>query len=46
MLVENAKKYNLNPQELSTPSYGHAFRYFDLEVVMQLEHRNIPIPKK
>ncbi|MCU0349920.1 MAG: hypothetical protein MUF43_03710 [Flavobacterium sp.] len=45
-LVENAKKYNLNPQELSTPPYGHAFRYFDLEVVMQLELRNIPIPKK
>jgi hypothetical protein len=45
-LIENAKKYNLNSQELATPPFGHAFRYFDYEVVLQLESRNIPIPKK
>uniref|UniRef100_UPI004048E5EC zincin-like metallopeptidase toxin domain-containing protein n=1 Tax=Flavobacterium sp. TaxID=239 RepID=UPI004048E5EC len=44
-LVESAKKYNLNPQEVSTPPYGHAFQYFDRFVVLELETRNIPIPK-
>ncbi len=43
-LVENAKKYNLNTQELSTPPFGHAFQYFD-NLVLILEKRNIPIPK-
>jgi hypothetical protein len=44
-LVENAKAYKLNPQELATPPFGHAFGYFDTYVVFQLEKRNIPIPK-
>ncbi|OVE53938.1 hypothetical protein [Chryseobacterium mucoviscidosis] len=44
-LVENAKKFNLNEQELSTPPFGHAFQYFDGQIVLKLEKRNIPIPK-
>jgi hypothetical protein len=43
-LVENAKKFNLNSQELATPPLGHAFQYLD-SIIIQLELRNIPIPK-
>lgn len=39
-LVKNAKKFNLNNDELY-----HAFIYFDVEYVIQLEIRNIKIPK-
>lgn len=38
-LIKNAEKLNLNSQE----KY-HAFIYFDLEVVIKLEKRNIQIP--
>lgn len=43
-LVENAKKYNFNAQEVDTPPFGHAFQYFD-NIVLKLEKRNIPIPE-
>ncbi|MFB9096890.1 MULTISPECIES: zincin-like metallopeptidase toxin domain-containing protein [Flavobacterium] len=36
-LVENAKKYKLNSEEISTPPFGHAFQYFDGQIVLQLE---------
>jgi len=39
-LIKNAKKYNLNNEELY-----HAFIYLDLEVVLKMEKRNIKIPK-
>ncbi|MGU3374353.1 zincin-like metallopeptidase toxin domain-containing protein [Chryseobacterium sp. M5A1_1a] len=39
-LVKNAEKFNLNNDELY-----HAFIYFDVEYVIQLEIRNIKIPK-
>ena len=39
-LIKNAKKYNLNNQELD-----HAFYYFDGKILLELEIRNIKIPK-
>lgn len=39
-LVKNAKSFNLNDEELN-----HAFYYFDGKVVLELEIRNIKIPK-
>ena len=39
-LVKNAKKFNLNDDELA-----HAWRYFDYHYEYQLEVRNIKIPK-
>ena len=44
-IVEKAKKYKLNSEEVSTPPFGHAFQYFDTQIVLKLEIRNIPIPK-
>lgn len=44
-IVEKAKKYKLNSEEVSTPPFGHAFQYFDTQIVLELEIRNIPIPK-
>lgn len=46
-LVENAKKHKFNPEELSTPPFGHAFQYYDyikykLEIL--LKKNNIPFP--
>ena len=39
-LVKNAKKFNLNADELY-----HAFIYLDYDYIYQLEIRNIKIPK-
>ena len=39
-LIKNVKKYNLNNQELD-----HAFYYFDGKILLELEIRNIKIPK-
>lgn len=39
-LMKNAKSFNLTDEELY-----HAFIYFDAEYMLQLEIRNIKIPK-
>lgn len=38
------KIFKLTEQELSKPPFGHAFQYLD-SIVLELETRNIPIPK-
>ena len=46
-LVENAKKYNFNKQEINTPPLGHAFQYYDtikFELEVLLKENNIPFP--
>lgn len=43
-LVQNAKKFNLNENEVSNPPFGHAFQYLD-SIILKMEKKNISIPK-
>ncbi|WP_294332688.1 zincin-like metallopeptidase toxin domain-containing protein [uncultured Chryseobacterium sp.] len=43
-LVQNAKKFNLNKNEVSNPPFGHAFQYLD-GIILKMEKKNISIPK-
>ncbi len=43
-LVQNAKKFNLNENEISDPPFGHAFQYLD-GIILKMEKKNISIPK-
>jgi hypothetical protein len=43
-LVQNAKKFNLNENEISNPPFGHAFQYLD-GIILKMEKKNISIPK-
>lgn len=46
-LVQHSKKHKFNPEELSTPPFGHAYQYFDtlkFKLEILLKENNIPFP--